>query len=265
MRASMRYPATSSPRARSATGRLYRPVASLSRRPAAPGRRPRRRSADRLPVDDRAEGLFFAFAPDAGEFALAAVGEVDRNQLLAFVRFDHRRDAGAVGAEDRVGLRPVGQFGDLLGALRADLLYPEAAVAAEDQRVALRRDVFDVGRADAFDQRLHLGAVLLHRVDVGVTGRPFGLVSTAEDDAAGEVARVELVDAAGGGEAGDAGAVGTDRVEVGVLTAAGRFGGADEDDRLAVGGEARFARFFGAGSEVLGRAAAHGHRGEVGR
>src|ERR1700753_769511 len=113
MRASIRYPATSSPRARSATGRLYRPVASPQRlgdsAPRPGGRRlgadrlPKRRSAHRLPVDHRAEGLFVAFAPDTGEFAVAAVGQVDRDDLLAFAAFDHRRDAGAVGAEDRVG------------------------------------------------------------------------------------------------------------------------------------------------------------------
>src|ERR1700761_1580982 len=216
----MRDPATSSPTARSATGRLYPPGGA-------------KRSADRLPVDHRTD-LGFFFAGGGFEVVLASGGEIDRHQLLEFFAFDQRRHRPAVGGEHRVGLRAVRQFGDLLGTAGADLLHPQAAVAAEDQRVALRRDVFDVGRADAADQRLHPPPVRFHRVDVGVARRALGLVAAAEDDPAGEVARVELVDVGGLGQAGEADAVRAYRVEV-VVGTAGGGGAADEDDLRAVG------------------------------
>ncbi len=77
---------------------------------------------------------------------------------------------------------------------RPDPLHPEALVAAEQQRVAVGGDVFDVGGADAADLRFHFRAVALHRVDVGVGGRALAALAAAVEDAAGEVARLELVD-----------------------------------------------------------------------
>ena len=51
---------------------------------------------------------------------------------------------------------PSGSSAELARLARADPLHPEALVAAEEQRVAVGGDVFDVGRADAANLRLHL-------------------------------------------------------------------------------------------------------------
>ena len=147
---------------------------------------------------------------------LATVGDVDRDQLLAFVGGDEGGDAAAVGGEDRVGLRAVGQLGELASPCRGRSASPRGPVAAEEQRVAAAGDVFDVGRADAATCGFTLVPLRRHRVDVGVGGRRLRTaVAAAEDDAAGEVARVELVDAGRSVVSRvEAGAARADRVEV---------------------------------------------------
>ena len=71
-----------------------------------------------------------------------------------------------------------------------------------------------VGRADAADRRLDPGPVAAHRVDVGVGARPAAALAAAVGDAAGEVARRELVDLAGAGEPGQSRPRGPHRVDV---------------------------------------------------
>src|SRR5207253_11489082 len=154
------------------------------------------------PVDHRAEDGAFAFVEvvAAGELAVAAGFDVDRDQLLFLISSNEGGDALAVGGEDGARLRLVGQGAQLVRFGRTDLLHPEALGAAEDQDLAVRRDVFDVGGADAADLLLHPGAVLAHRVDVGVGGRAGTALAAAVDDAGGEEARRELVDRAGFGQ-----------------------------------------------------------------
>ena len=152
--ASIRYPATSSSdgevchRAVISPGGVTRDVGR------GPTGRPRHRSAGRLPVDHRPETcLLLRRSRPPGLRPLARLIAISWSTPWSSITVAR---PAAVGGEDRVGLRAVGQFGQLPRAAGADPLLPEAAVAAEDQRAALRRDVFDVGRADAFDQRLTL-------------------------------------------------------------------------------------------------------------
>src|SRR5918994_3031429 len=124
----------------------------------------------RLPVDHRTENGPFPFGEVVarGELGLAAGFDVDRDQGLPLFDGDEGGDALAVGGEDRAGLRLVGQLAQLAGFGAADLLRPEALLAAKDQHPADGRDVFDVGGADAGDLLFHFGAVAAHREDVGV-------------------------------------------------------------------------------------------------
>src|SRR4051794_37302216 len=168
--ASRRYPARVEPMARSATGSLY----GLGRIPGVWASPPESvvASANGLPGDDRPDRGAVAFGQIGpfGEVALATVGDVYGDQLLAFVGGDEGGDAAAVGGEDPVGLRAIRKLAELARLARADALDPQALVAAEQQRVAAAGDVFDIGRADAAHLRFHPGAVGRHRVDVGVGG-----------------------------------------------------------------------------------------------
>src|SRR3954447_25588633 len=183
--ASRRYPARVEPMASSATGSLY----GLGRIPGAWASPPESvvASANGLPGDDRPDrgAVAFGQVDPFGEVALATVGDVYCDQLLAFVGGDEGGDSAAVGGEDPVGLRAIRQPAQLARLARADAPHPQPLVAAEEQRVAVAGDVFDVGRADALDLRPHLGAVGRHRVDVGVSGGGVAAVAAAEDDAAG--------------------------------------------------------------------------------
>ncbi len=194
-------------------------------------------------------------AKPSGELRAAAAGDVDRRERLGFVGGNEGRDLAPIGGEDRVGRGVVGDLAQLVGAAGADLLHPEPLVAAEEQHLCRRRDVFDEGRTGAGHQHLHVGAAGAHREDVGVGAGTFAALTAAEDDPALEVAGRELVDVAGLAQARQAGAGRAHRVDVVGKSAAGLGDAADEDDRLAVGRERRFVLVVGAGNERAGGAA----------
>src|SRR5262249_54388094 len=148
------------------------------------------------------------------ELFVRTVGDVDGGELRAAFRLDERRHAPPVGGEHRIGFGVVGQVAELAGPAVADPLHPEALVAPQEQRVAIRADVFDVCRAGTRDLRALALAVAAHRVDVGEAARPFAVVAAAVGDPTGEVARPPLVDQGGPGQPPQTGAGGPHRVEV---------------------------------------------------
>ena len=173
---------------------------------------------------DRSRCRLFRSLEAFRELGLAAAGDVDRDQRLPFFGRDEGGDLAPVGGEDAVGLRAVGQLASLR-ALPGPIRFTQRPWSRRNSSVwPSPRDVFDVGRADAArpatSPSSRCGASCRRR-----RRRPaLRALAAAEEDAAGEVAGLELVDAAGPGQAGQATAGRADRVEVLVVSAAGGRG-----------------------------------------
>src|SRR5207342_2502809 len=173
---------------------------------SAPHRLPGHDGTDRRPFV--VEGVAF------GEIGAAPAGDVDRREGLLTVSGNEGGDATAVRGEDGIGLGAVGDLAELARPAAADPLHPEALVAAEEDRLAVRSHVFDESRAGAADEGPRLGRVQAHREDIGIGGGSGFTLAAAIDDAALEEAGRELVVAVGEGDPLQTGAGGTHGVDV---------------------------------------------------